>query len=147
MQIIHQFQDLKSAQEFFLSLGSKIKGGEVIEFKSDLGGGKTTLTRALVQGSESKDEVSSPSFTLCNLYKAKNFKIYHFDFYRLNNQPGIMVNELKELLVYPNVVIIEWGKTVEDILPKDRLKITIRPLELNSREITFNYPDKLNYLF
>ena len=79
-------KELKSLnQDQFLmfgqKIGQKLKGGEVFELISDLGGGKTTLTKSIVKGSKSSDQVSSPSFTICNEYKALKFTIYHFDFF------------------------------------------------------------------
>ncbi|MBX4191001.1 tRNA (adenosine(37)-N6)-threonylcarbamoyltransferase complex ATPase subunit type 1 TsaE, partial [Candidatus Saccharibacteria bacterium] len=66
-------------------IGASLKGGEVIELRSDLGGGKTTFVRGLAAGAGSKANVTSPTFTLSRLYPAKNFSIHHFDFYRLND--------------------------------------------------------------
>lgn len=123
-----------------------MRGGEVIELISDLGGGKTTFARGLAHGMGSKDNVHSPSFTLNNQYQADKLTLYHFDFYRLF-EPGIMRDELAESLADPEaVVVVEWGKIVEDVLPAKRLTVRIRVLEENRRELTFNYPDSLSYL-
>jgi len=62
---------------------------EIIELRSDLGGGKTTFTQGLAAGAGSKDAVSSPTFTLKKIYRAGELHIYHYDFYRLN-EPGIL---------------------------------------------------------
>src|SRR5205809_5112570 len=76
-------------------LGSQLSAGDVIELRSDLGGGKTTFVRGLVRGGGSRERVSSPTFTLSRLYKAKNFEIQHFDFYRLD-RPGVLEDQLAE---------------------------------------------------
>src|SRR5205807_2663685 len=95
-------------------IGSKLKGGEVIELVSDLGGGKTTFVKGLAKGLGSQDEVHSPSFTLSNEYRAGGLKIYHFDFYRLN-EPGIMRQELAEAIAdLSGVMVVEWPEIVED---------------------------------
>ena len=99
------------------AIGANLKGGEIIELLSDIGGGKTTITKGIAEGAGSDDLVSSPSFTLCNEYQAKNFRMYHFDFYRLS-EPGIIKQELQEVLEDSNrVILIEWPDTVENILP------------------------------
>ena len=74
-------------------IGRRVKGGETIELVSDLGGGKTAFVSGLAKGMGSRDSVSSPSFTLSNVYQADNISLHHFDFYRLSD-PGILRDEL-----------------------------------------------------
>ena len=127
------------------ALAINLSGGEVIELVSDLGGGKTTFTRLLVEALASEDEPSSPSFTLENIYRCSNFNIHHFDFYRLDD-PGIMAQELAEVLSDQQAVImIEWARIVSDILPKQRLSIKIDYAALG-RIFCFQAPAKLTYL-
>lgn len=125
-----------------VSIGSFLSGGEVIECVSDLGGGKTTLVAGIAEGFGSQDPVSSPSFTICNTYKRADKKqLQHFDFYRLN-EPGIMRDELIEVVGDPdNVVVIEWGDSVGDVLPDDRIKISISSISENQRLITIQIAD------
>ena len=124
-----------------------MRGGEVLELISDLGGGKTVFVRGLANGMGSTDRVSSPSFTLTNQYTAGNKTIHHFDFYRLD-EPGILIQELAEILSdRNNVVAIEWADVVQNILPPDRLQLTIKPTGENSRLLQFVYPALLAYLF
>lgn len=123
-----------------------MRGGEVIELVSDLGGGKTTFVRGLARGMGSRDTVRSPSFTLSNQYRTGKLTLYHFDFYRLQ-EPGIMKNELAEILTDPQVVtVIEWGNRAKDVLPPRRLTIRIKTLAENQRELTFDCPQSLSYL-
>lgn len=143
-----QTESTSSAQTVHLGelLGSKLRGGEVIELVSDLGGGKTTFTRGLVQGTGSVDKVASPTFTLSREYDAPRFTIAHFDFYRLG-EAGIVGDELAEVINDPAyVTVVEWGDIVHDILPADRLTIGITQLGDESRAITFTYPEALSYL-
>jgi tRNA threonylcarbamoyladenosine biosynthesis protein TsaE len=127
-------------------LGTRCKGGEVIELISDLGGGKTTFVRGLAKGMGSTDNVASPSFTLSREYKAGKLTIYHFDFYRLS-EPGIIENELVELIGDPSgVVVIEWADIVEDVLPAERLTIRLERTGEDSRKFTYEYPSSLTYL-
>lgn len=128
------------------ALGSRLRGGEVIELISDVGGGKTTLVRSIAAGMGSDDKVASPSFTLSREYKAGNKTLYHFDFYRLTD-PGIVANELAEAAGDPQVVVVvEWADIVEGVLPAERLTIQITTTGETSREFEFTYPKKLQYL-
>lgn len=128
------------------ALGSKLRGGEVLELVSDLGGGKTTFTRGLVRGTGSNEKVASPTFTLSREYLAPKFTVAHFDFYRLG-EAGIVGDELAEVVGDPNyVVVVEWGDIVHDVLPEDRITVRIALTGDESRKLTFEYPEKLSYL-
>jgi tRNA threonylcarbamoyladenosine biosynthesis protein TsaE len=128
------------------AIGRKLRGGEVIELVSDLGGGKTTFVRGVASGMGSHDTVRSPSFTLSNEYRADKLTLYHFDFYRLH-EPGIMRDELAEILTDPQAVVaVEWGEIVEDVLPQHRITVALKASGDTVREITINYPKDLNYL-
>ena len=118
----------------------------MIELVSDIGGGKTTFVGGLARGMGSKDHVSSPTFTISNVYQAQELTMHHFDFYRLL-EAGIMRDELAEVLHDPNaVVVIEWADIVEDVLPIDKLKIAITTTGETSRHYDIYATDELNYL-
>jgi tRNA threonylcarbamoyladenosine biosynthesis protein TsaE len=126
-------------------LGRALRGGETIELSSDLGGGKTTFTRGLVRGAGSADKVASPTFTISRVYETKAGRVHHFDFYRLP-EPGLMATALREAVDDPqDIVVVEWGAAVHDVLPKDRLTITFEQAEVG-RTMTFHAPEKLAYL-
>lgn len=127
-------------------LGANLRGGEVIELVSDLGGGKTTFTRGLVRGAGSSDQVGSPTFTLSREYTAPHFTVAHFDFYRLN-EAGIVADELVEVIGDPSyVAVVEWGDIVHDALPENRLTIRFTLTGDNSRDLVLSYPNELEYL-
>jgi tRNA threonylcarbamoyladenosine biosynthesis protein TsaE len=127
-------------------LGTRLKGGEVIELVSDLGGGKTTFTRGLVKGVDSQDRVASPTFTISKVYKGKAFEVHHFDFYRLADA-GLMAHEIHDVIGEPDiVVVVEWGDVVSHVLPQDRLTIRLKRTGDESRALEFEYPQSRAYL-
>ncbi len=127
-------------------LGQILKGGEVIELVSDLGGGKTTFVRGLAKGIGSLDNVASPSFTIRREYYTNDLTLYHFDFYRLK-EPGDISHDLKEVLHKPDAVIaVEWGDIVKGVMPHRRLTIRIKSTGTNTREFIFKAPETLSYL-
>lgn len=129
-------------------LGKRLSGGEVIELRSDLGGGKTTFIRGLVKGAGSSDNVVSPTFTLSRIYRAKKVDISHFDFYRLND-PGILADQLAESVNSPKMVVaVEWAGIVDDILPPERLSVELKPTAYDSeeRQVTVSYPESYSGL-
>lgn len=127
-------------------IGRALKGGEVIELVSDLGGGKTTFVRGLAHGAGSKDKVASPTFTISKIYDCPDFQIHHFDFYRLPDA-GLMANELNDIVNDPSIVtVVEWADAVKHVLPDSRLHIAIRQLANGDRELVFSAPATLFYL-
>lgn len=104
-----------SPDETFLlgkRIGRGLKGGELILLTGGLGAGKTVFTKGVMAGLEfDPDEVTSPSFTLVNLYEAK-LKTYHIDLWRLDesNDAAVAVG-LDDILADDNaVVIVEWAE-------------------------------------
>lgn len=150
MQLRKQTHTADETEDLASAIGRALCGGEVIELISDLGGGKTTFVRGLVRGAGSPDHVSSPTFTLCNLYTTSKTSmlaaLYHFDFYRLG-EAGIIEHELAETMKDKRaVVVIEWADTIKDVLPASRLKINISTLGENQRQFEFDCPTQLTYL-
>ena len=127
-------------------IGDRFRGGEVLELVSDLGGGKTTFTRGLVKGIGSKDRVTSPTFTISREYTGGRFRVYHFDFYRLQDA-GVMAEEIREITTDPGAVtVVEWGEVVHHVLPTDRLHIRITATDEHSRRFEITCPESLSYL-
>lgn len=133
-------------EAFAEEIGKRVRGGEVIELVSDLGGGKTTFVRGLARGMGSTNRVASPTFTISQEYKAGKFTLHHFDFYRLH-EAGIVAAELAEVTDDPNaVVVVEWGDIVRDVLPAEKITIHIKATGEDTRHLTVVYPQSLAYV-
>lgn len=131
---------VKTAEELIelgRTAGTKLRGGEVIELVGDVGAGKTTFVKGLALGLRiDDDDVQSPSFTISRSYPARDgLTLNHYDFYRLNDA-GIMKMEIAESLHEPkNITVIEWGESVADVLPDERIVININYLPDDGREV------------
>lgn len=113
-------------QAFAENLGQQLRGGEIIELIGDVGAGKTTFVKGLARGIGSSDRVSSPTFTVNNVYAGKDFSLYHYDFYRLEDYE-IIARELAETLAEGKaVVVMEWAEELDNQL-QGRLRIVIEP--------------------
>ncbi len=127
-------------------LGRALKPPMVIELSADLGGGKTTFVSGLARGLGIEQTVTSPSFTLSREYRAKSgTKLYHFDFYRLNDS-GVLADQLAEAISDPKAIVcVEWSDIVKGILPSQRLTIKFAQVASNAdaRDIQFEYPESL----
>ena len=128
-------------------IGRQLRGGEVIILGGDLGFGKTVFMKGLVGGAGIKEEVTSPSFTISNLYSGNRLNVYHMDYYRIH-EAGLLKDELLELLSdKKNVIAIEWSNVVSDVLPESAIRIKFTNLGENYRQLIFNYQPEHQYLF
>ncbi len=125
-----------ATQALAAKLAVYLKGGEVIELASDLGGGKTTFVQGLVKALGYEGDVTSPTFTLSQIYKLLNgLEVHHYDLYRLD-EGGIVGDELAEDMGDPaNITLIEWAGIAQDLLPADRIRIEFTAIDENKREI------------
>jgi tRNA threonylcarbamoyladenosine biosynthesis protein TsaE len=129
-------------------IGSNLRGGEVIELVSDIGGGKTTFVRGLAKGVGSRNHVSSPTFTVGQIYTSANKKIYHYDLYRLSDA-GLMQHEVQEALQDPSgILIVEWAQSIQSILPKNTitLHISYHEDDVDGRILNFRIPKQHEYV-
>ena len=122
--------------EFGREFAKKLHVPAVIELVGDVGAGKTTFVRGLAEGLGIKEPITSPSFTISKSYAIPGGKtLVHYDFYRLQD-PGLMAGDLEESINDPQaIVVVEWADSVENILPDDRIKITLKYEDDGSREI------------
>ncbi|MBP5655949.1 MAG: tRNA (adenosine(37)-N6)-threonylcarbamoyltransferase complex ATPase subunit type 1 TsaE [Clostridiales bacterium] len=107
------------------ALGSKIAPPAVIALDGDLGAGKTLFTRGIAEGLGVTSPVSSPTFTIVNEYEGGRFPMYHFDTYRLADSYDFEAAGLDEYFGYDGLCVIVWRNIIDDILPKDTLRIRI----------------------
>jgi tRNA threonylcarbamoyladenosine biosynthesis protein TsaE len=126
-------------KEFGRTIGAALRGGEVLELIGDVGAGKTTLTKGLAEGLAISEPVQSPTFTISRVYAARDgLHLHHYDFYRLG-EAGIMAEDVNEVMHDPAAVtVIEWSGAVSDVLPTDRLQISIHATDENERNVTVN---------
>ncbi len=123
-----------------LALG--LKGGEMIMLRGGLGAGKTLFTKGLLSGlGYDIDEVTSPSFTLVNLYPTERFDVYHIDLWRI--EPGAHAAEavgLDELVDdVRNIIVIEWAERLADTnFDRELITVDITGDGDDPREITIS---------
>lgn len=105
-------------------IGELLKGGEVITLIGDLGAGKTTLTQSIAKSIGIEDDITSPTFTIVNEYE-EGIGLNHFDVYRIGGSDEMFDIGFDEYLESGRVNIIEWANIIEDILPEERLEISL----------------------
>lgn len=118
-------------------LGALLPAGIVVALNGPLGAGKTRLVQAIAaaRGIDPRDVVS-PTYTLVQEYRGTE-SIFHFDAYRLVDDDEFLNLGPDEYFAAGGVTIIEWAEKVQACLPRERLEITIRPLDATTREFKF----------
>jgi tRNA threonylcarbamoyladenosine biosynthesis protein TsaE len=103
----------------------------------NLGAGKTTLTKGIVEGRgvATADSVSSPTFTLIHQYGEEE-PVFHIDLYRLEEAREVERLGLDDLLRGGALVLLEWAERFPELLPAERTEIRLRRISENAREIT-----------
>ena len=115
----------KETEDIGKRLASKLKGNEIIAFYGDLGAGKTTFIRGIANFFGMEDMVSSPTFAIVHeYYENDDFKIYHFDMYRINSYEDLESTGFFDY-VEKGVILIEWSENIESYLPEGVIKINI----------------------
>ena len=119
-----------------VKLAAELPAKVVVLLIGNLGAGKTTLAKGIVEGlgAAHPDEVSSPTFTLIHEYGAG---VYHIDLYRLDRADQVAGIGLDEILERQAVVLIEWGERFPELMPVERVEIRLRAAAGgDAREIT-----------
>lgn len=115
----------------------------IVGLYGDLGAGKTHFVKAVASELGVKTKVNSPTFVLMKRYSlGKTTRVFknfiHIDAYRLKNEKEILNLGFKDLINNPeNIIFIEWAENIKKALPKKYLKIKIKHLEGEEREISY----------
>ena len=104
----------------------------IVFLEGELGAGKTTFTKGILKGFDYQELVKSPTYNLVEIHETKNYKVFHFDLYRISEPielEEIGIDEyLKELR---SVSIFEWPKNVEAALPSPDFYVQISYKDTN----------------
>ena len=109
---------------------------KVLLFYADMGVGKTTLIKELIKQIGSVDTVSSPTFSLVNEYHSlKGDKIYHFDFYRINDENEALDMGIEDYFHDNAWCLIEWPEKVKNLLPLNAVEVHLSLNENGTRSM------------
>ena len=106
----------KETYAFGLELGKKAHAGQVYTLVGDLGVGKTVFTKGLARGLDILEPVSSPTFTIVQVYEEGRLPFYHFDVYRIGDVEEMDEIGYEDYIYGDGVSLIEWANLIEEIL-------------------------------
>ncbi|MBQ7864530.1 MAG: tRNA (adenosine(37)-N6)-threonylcarbamoyltransferase complex ATPase subunit type 1 TsaE [Lachnospiraceae bacterium] len=123
-QILDSFSE-KETFEIAKQLAEQAKAGEVYCLSGDLGVGKTVFTKGFATGLGICEPVSSPTFTIVQIYEEGRMPLYHFDVYRIEDIEEMEEIGYEDCFYGEGVCLIEWAELIKEILPENRKKILI----------------------
>lgn len=128
--------ELSEIDSIAVQLLSKVKSKTLL-FYGEMGAGKTTLIKALVKALGAPDLVSSPTFSLVNEYQTSQGRIFHFDFYRIEDEAEALDMGIEDYLNTPDWKLIEWPQKIEKLLDQDVQKLEVSVEKSGSRKLKF----------
>lgn len=145
MQTIYETFTPEETRRLGERLGKCALAGEVYTLVGDLGVGKTILTQGIAAGLGITEPVSSPTFTIVQVYDSGRIPFYHFDVYRIGDIEEMDEIGYEDYIYGEGLSMIEWANLIEEILPPKRKEIVIeKDLEkgFDYRKITITEVDK-----
>lgn len=120
--IENEFEMLK----FGTLISQRLNKGDVIYLYGDLGAGKTTLTKGILQGLGFTGSVKSPTYTLVETYPINGITLQHFDLYRLSDPEALEWIGIRDYFTNDTISLIEWPQKGGDFLPRPSKEIHIQ---------------------
>ena len=106
-------------------LGENSRPGQVYTLTGDLGVGKTLFTQGFAEGLGISEPVSSPTFTILQMYDTGRLPFYHFDVYRIADAEEMEEIGWEDYIYGDGICMVEWAELIEEILPESRFQVLI----------------------
>ena len=116
-------------------IASSLQKGDVLLLEGEMGAGKSELTRGIAKGLGVTETVTSPTFTILNVYESGRVPLYHFDLYRIGSAEEIWEMGMDEYLGGDGIAVVEWPERCPEVLPEGCRRIRITALDENTRRI------------
>ena len=125
LQTIYETFSREETAELGKRIGRAAQAGDVYTLTGELGVGKTVFTQGVAAGLSIEEPVSSPTFTIVQIYESGRLPFYHFDVYRIADVEEMEEIGYEDCFYGEGVTIIEWDGLIEEILPPNRKEIRI----------------------
>ena len=140
MELSFTLTDIDNVAQRIISYAT----GKILLFYGEMGAGKTTLIRAIVKALGGSTEVSSPTFSIVNEYQVIDDKVFHFDFYRIEDVTEVLDIGIEDYLYSGHWIFIEWPDKIDEILPNPADISYIKINKDGSRSLKMSYSDDKN---
>ena len=121
------------------SLSSVLRAPAIVLLRGNLGAGKTTMVKGIAEGfnAASREDVTSPTFTLIHEYRGPDVDIFHIDLYRIDTQRELETLALDDLLSERSILLVEWGEKFERFRRERDYEIALESSGEEERRISF----------
>lgn len=135
----------EATEEIGFKIGKKLRAGDIVRLYGDLGAGKTTIVKGIARalGIDRKD-ITSASFTIIAEYPG-NPPFFHIDLYRTSGGVELDSTGIWDCIGNHSISVIEWAEHAETELPEDSLKVTIKDIGNDNREIIIEGRDEKDW--
>ena len=138
---------VKETRDLGERIAAGLQPGDVVLLEGDLGAGKSELARGIARGLGVAETVTSPSFTILNVYESGRCPLYHFDWYRLESAEELFELGMDEYLGGDGIAVVEWPGRCPEAVPEKAFRIRITALADDEREIVREDQDSRDPVF
>ena len=127
----------KSREETFAfarEYAKRLRCGDTVILDGDMGAGKTVFAKGVAEGLGIEEEVTSPTYAYMNDYDGR---LFHYDCYRIESVAQAEALGLADYFDMGGICLVEWAQNIAPLLPKKVKRVTIKKLDENSREISY----------
>ena len=128
-------QIAEETHAFGAKLAAQLLPGDVVLLLGQMGAGKSVLARGIAIGLGITETITSPTYTILQVYDSGRLPFYHFDWYRIRSAEEIYELSMEEYLGGNGIAVIEWPERAEKAIPTEHLRIAITPIGINTRKI------------
>ena len=139
---IYYSQTIAETMRFGMEFAKKLDAGSIVCFFGELGSGKTTFIKGVIQGLAHIDhqEISSPTFSFMNMYQENEKQVCHFDLYRMKDAEEFINSGFDDYFHGQAISLIEWSEKIVSYLPDEAIKIYIENEDNERRKIHIKFP-------
>ncbi|MBO4374476.1 MAG: tRNA (adenosine(37)-N6)-threonylcarbamoyltransferase complex ATPase subunit type 1 TsaE [Lachnospiraceae bacterium] len=113
----------KATFEYARAMGKQAKAGDVIALTGEMGAGKTVFAKGFADGLGISETVSSPTFTLVQIYDDGRLPLYHFDVYRIADESEMDETGFEDYISGEGITLVEWADRIQDMMPDNTIWI------------------------
>lgn len=123
-EIIESFSE-KDTFRLGETIGNECRQGDIVLLNGDLGVGKTVFTKGFGRGLGIEEPISSPTFTIIQIYDSGRIPLYHFDVYRIADPEEMDEIGYEDYFFGDGVCLIEWASLIQELIPEHVMEVTI----------------------
>lgn len=123
-EVIESFSE-KDTFRLGETIGNECRRGDIVLLNGDLGVGKTVFTKGFGRGLGIEEPISSPTFTIIQIYDSGRIPLYHFDVYRIADPEEMDEIGYEDYFFGDGVCLIEWASLIQELIPEHVMEVTI----------------------